>query len=156
MRYLHPSIGSFAYTTFTDAWFVNSSYAWCETPTGSTTTLGSVSASDAQSSFTVLGGEPLPAAVSAFLDVETNKEWHTSTSATSTVSLTKNGQQLSNTIDFYFYPRPRVFGVSPRIGSVVGGTKLTVTGDNFYKEQAQNTGSCSLSSWSTCLSGFCC
>ena len=143
-RYIHPSMGSFEYTTFTSAWYINSSYAQCNTPMGSTTSRSSVNASDAASGHSLLGGESLPAAVSTFLNVEVNNEWYLSTSATSAVSLTKNGQQLSNALDFNFYSRPSVLGVTPRVGSVIGGTKLTVSGNNFYTRQAANTGHQSL------------
>ena len=54
------------------------------------------------------------------------------TNATAWLTITKNGQEYSNEMPpVFFYPQPAVVAITPRVGTVLGGTQLSILGTNF-------------------------
>jgi hypothetical protein len=76
-----------------------------------------------------------PSIQELFVD-ETNDMWFLNSNATATVALTKNDESVSNTADFYFYSRPDVQSIYPRMGIVSIRNEIVVEGSNFVKTPA--------------------
>ena len=61
-----------------------------------------------------------------------DQDWALMTNATAWLTITKNGQEYSNEMPpIFFYPQPSVLALTPRVGTVLGGTQLTILGANF-------------------------
>jgi hypothetical protein len=107
---LNPSGGLFGpYVTSTPAIRVNATYSTC----------------------------PSPSLPDPFIDnlfgPFTDQNWALNTNASASLSITKNEQEYSNEIPVFFYPKPSVKSISPRLVVAANSAQIAVTGSNFQK-----------------------
>jgi len=60
-----------------------------------------------------------------------NSEWFLNSNASALLSVSKNYQSSSNEFPMFFFSRPDVHAISPKVGVSTGGTRVTVSGSNF-------------------------
>lgn len=62
-----------------------------------------------------------------------DQNWALNTNASASLSITKNEQEYSNEIPVFFYPKPSVKSISPRLVVAANSVQIAVFGSNFQK-----------------------